>query len=250
MEKASMTEHAIVNSDQWLEARKDLLRKEKEFSRLRDELTQQRRDLPWERVEKEYTFDGPDGKETLGDLFGDCSQLVIYHFMFGPDWPDGCKICSMLGDHYDPLVVHLAHRDVTLVTVSRAPLGMLDAFKKRMGWSFRWVSSVDSEFNWDYHVTFTQEELDSGQAYYNYQKPAKFPVTESPGISSFYKDTSGNIFHTYSSFGRGLENFLGIYNFLDIVPEGRNESELPYPMAWVRHKDRYEDDSYVDPYSK
>jgi predicted dithiol-disulfide oxidoreductase (DUF899 family) len=164
------------------------------------------------------------------------------------DWPEGCKICSMLGDHYDPLVIHLAHRDVTLVTASRAPLASFEAFKQRMGWNFKWVSSLDSEFNWDYHVSFTQEELDAGEAYYNYQKPAKFPVTESPGISSFYKDAEGNIFHTYSSFGRGLENFLGIYHFLDIVPKGRDESGLPYPMAWVRHKDRYDDESHVDPY--
>jgi predicted dithiol-disulfide oxidoreductase (DUF899 family) len=243
-----MTEHAVVSSDQWLAARQELLQKEKEFSRLRDELTQQRRDLPWERVEKEYMFEGPEGNESLSDLFGGCSQLVIYHFMFGPDWPEGCKICSMLGDHYDPLVIHLAHRDVTLVTASRAPLANFEAFKQRMGWNFKWVSSLDSEFNWDYHVSFTQEELDAGEAYYNYQKPAKFPVTESPGISSFFKDAEGNIFHTYSSFGRGLENFLGIYHFLDIVPKGRDESGLPYPMAWVRHKDRYDDESHVDPY--
>ena len=167
-----------------------------------------------------------------------------------PDWTEGCKICSMLGDHYDPLAIHLKHRDVTLVTVSRAPLATLEAYKQRMGWSFKWVSSLDSDFNWDYHVSFKQEELDAGGSYYNYQEAAKFPVTEGPGISSFYKDASGDVFHTYSSFGRGLENFLGIYNFLDIVTKGRDEDSLPYPMAWVRHKDRYNDDSFVDPYVK
>lgn len=244
-----MANHTVVSSEEWLAARIELLQREKEFTRLRDELTQRRRDLPWERVDKEYTFDGGDGKETLADLFGRCSQLVVYHFMFGPDWPDGCKICSMFGDHYDPLVVHLKHRDVALVTVSRAPLAKLDAYKQRMGWSFKWVSSLDSDFNWDYHVSFKQEELDAGRAYYNYQEGARFPATEGPGISSFYKDDAGDVFHTYSSFGRGLENFLGIYNFLDIVTKGRDEDALPYPMAWVRHKDRYDDDSFVEPYA-
>jgi predicted dithiol-disulfide oxidoreductase (DUF899 family) len=176
--------------------------------------------------------------------------LITYHFMFGPDWPEGCKICSMLGDHYDPIVIHLKARDVTLVAVSRAPLTTLNAYKRRMGWSFEWVSSLNSDFNWDYNVSFTQEELDGGRACYNYQEGAKFPATEGPGISSFYKDTNGDVFHTYSSFGRGLENFLGIYNFLDTVPKGRDEVGLPYGMAWVRHKDRYGDDTVTDPYVK
>lgn len=243
-----MTDHEVVSSERWLAARKELLEKEKEFTRLRENLTRQRLRLPWERVEKEYKFDGPDGKQTLGDLFGDCSQLVIYHFMFDPEWSEGCKVCSMLADHYEPLAIHLANRDVALVTVSRAPLEKLEAFKQRMGWSIKWVSSLDSDFNWDYHVSFTQAELDSGEAEYNYQRPAKFPVTECPGISSFYKNAEGSLFHTYSSFGRGLENFLGIYQFLDIVAKGRDESELPYPMNWVRHKDRYDDETHVDPY--
>ena len=244
-----MTDHDVVSRDKWLAARIELLEKEKEFTRLRDELTQRRRDLPWEKVDKEYTFEGPQGHQSLADLFGSCSQLIVYHFMYGPDWPEGCKICSMLGDHYDPLVIHLKHRDVSLVTVSRAPIATIEAYRTRMGWSFPWVSSLNSDFNWDYHVTFTQEDLDSGRAFYNYQQGAKFPVTECPGISSFCKDNDGALFHTYSSFGRGLESFLGIYNFLDIVPNGRNEQGLPYPMAWVRHKDRYDDDSVVDPYA-
>ena len=243
-----MADHEVVSSAQWLAARKELLIKEKEFTRLRDELTEQRRNLPWEKVEKQYTFDGPNGTETLAELFGNCSQLIIYHFMFGPDWQEGCKICSMLADHYDPLVIHLQHRDVTLVTVSRAPWATLQAYQQRMGWSFRWLSSLDSDFNWDYNVSFTQEDLDAGRGSYNYQDGVKFPVTECPGISSFYRDSSGNVYHTYSSFGRGLENFLGIYNFLDIVTKGRNEGGLSYPMAWVRHKDQYDDDSVVDPY--
>ncbi len=155
----------------------------------------------------------------------------------------------MFGDHYDPIAIHLKHRDVTLATVSRAPLATLEAFKKRMGWSFKWVSSLDSDFNWDYHVSFEQADLDSGQAYYNCRSGAKFPATEGPGISAFYKDTDGTVFHTYSSFGRGLENFLDIYNFLDIVTMGRDEDGFPYSMAWVRHKDRYDDDSFVEPYA-
>ena len=186
----------------------------------------------------------------LAELFDGCSQLIVYHFMFGPDWKEGCKICSMLGDHYDPIMIHLKHRDVTFVTVSRAPLAQLEAFKKRMGWSFTWVSSLDGDFNWDYDVSFKKEELEAGQATYNYKEGAKFPADEAPGISSFYKDKNGDVFHTYSSYGRGLENFLGIYNFLDIVAKGRDEEGLPYSMAWVRHRDQYDDDSIVDPYVK
>lgn len=243
-----MDSHPVVSGEQWLAARKALLEKEKAFSKLRDELTQQRRDLPWEHVEKPYEFDGPDGKETLADLFDGCSQLIVYHFMFDPDWDEGCKVCSMLGDHYDPLVIHLQHRDVSLVTVSRAPYRVLDAYKRRMGWSFKWVSSLDSDFNWDYHVSFTPEQMEAGLADYNYQLGTKFPSTECPGISSFYKNDSGEVFHTYSAYARGLENFLGIYNFLDIVSKGRDEDALPYGMSWVRHHDRYDDESFVDPY--
>ena len=245
-----MPQHEAVTSEQWLAFRKELLLKEKEFPRRRDELTQLRRDLPWVKVERDYIFDGPDGKESLADLFAGCRQLIIYHSMFGPDWPEGCKICSMLGDHFDPLVVHLKHRDVTLAAVSRAPFETLQEFGRRMGWSFKWFSSYGTDFNWDFNVSFTQEDMDAGRVYYNYQAEAKFPATEGPGISSFYRDENNEVYHTYSSFGRGLENFLGIYNFLDIVPRGRDEDGLPYPMAWVRHKDRYDDESFVDPYVK
>ena len=243
-----MNEHPVVSNEEWTAARIELLKKEKQFTQMRDELTKQRRNLPWEKVEKEYTFDGPNGKLSLADLFEDCSQLIVYHFMYGPDWPEGCKICSMLGDHYDPLTIHLKHRDVSLVTVSRAPISNLIDYKQRMGWSFNWVSSYDSDFNWDYHVSFKKEDLEGKGVYYNYEETAQFPADEGPGISSFFKNEKGEIFHTYSSFGRGLENFLGIYNFLDIVTKGRDESEFPYPMAWVRHKDQYGDSSVVDPY--
>lgn len=244
-----MSEHAVVSSEEWLAARQKLLQKEKEFSRLRDELTQLRQNLPWEKVEKNYTFIGSSGNVTLAEMFGTCSQLMVYHFMYGPDWPEGCKVCSMCADHYDPLVIHLQHRDVQLVTVSRAPIEKLDAYQQRMGWSFNWVSSIDNDFNWDYHVSFEQEDLDAGTAYYNYRKGAQFPSTEGPGISAFTKDENGDIFHTYSSFGRGLENILGIYNFLDMVPKGRDEEGFPYPMAWVRHKDQYDDPTVKDPYA-
>lgn len=241
-----MTDHPVVSSDRWLSARKELLQKEKELTRLRDELSEQRRSLPWERVKKEYLFDTPHGQRSLADLFARRSQLIVYHFMFAPDWEEGCKACSLLADHYDPILIHLQQRDVSLVTVSRAPLATLEAYKKRMGWSFPWVSSAGNDFNWDYQVSFTQEDIDAGQLNYNYQEGITFPSTEAPGISTFYKDEAGAVYHTYSAFARGLENFLGVYNLLDIVPQGRNEDELPYTMAWVRHKDRYAESSLVD----
>ena len=242
-----MPDHTVVSSGEWLAARKDLLAKEKEFTRLRDELTRQRRDLPWEKVTKEYSFEGPSGKETLADLFGGRSQLIIYHFMFDPDWSEGCKSCSLLADHYDRSVIHLSQRDVTMVTVSRAPLEKLEAFKKRMGWGFKWVSSLGSDFNWDYHVSFSSEEQAEKKTYYNYGIHP-FPSSEGPGISGFSKNAQGEVFHAYSSFARGLDIFIGVYNLLDIVPKGRDEDNLAYGMEWVRHHDRYGDQSFVDPY--
>jgi predicted dithiol-disulfide oxidoreductase (DUF899 family) len=242
-----MTDHTVVPHAEWVAARKKLLEKEKEFSRLRDELTQLRQDLPWEKVEKEYTFDGPHGSETLAGLFGDKSQLIVYHFMFDPEWTEGCKSCSFIADHYNPDIVHLEHRDVAMVTISRAPLEKLEAFKKRMGWTFKWVSSLGSDFNWDYHVSFTPEQTQKGEMYYNY-RIGKFPSSEAPGVSVFSKSDSGELFHTYSSFARGLENFLGTYTWLDIVPKGRDEDALSYGMEWVKHHDRYQDASFVDPY--
>ena len=242
-----MENHKVVSTGEWLAARKELLAKEKEFTRLRDELTRQRRDLPWERVEKEYSFEGPDGKETLAGLFEDRSQLIVYHFMFDPDWSEGCKSCSLLADHYDRSVIHLSQRDVAMVTVSRAPLEKIEAFKKRMGWSFKWVSSLGSDFNSDYHVSFTSEEQAEKKTYYNYGIHP-FPSSEGPGISVFSKNAKGEVFHAYSSFARGLDIFIGVYNLLDIVPKGRDEDNLAYGMEWVRHHDRYGDQSFVDPY--
>src|ERR1700685_3374203 len=242
---AGIQGHEVVSSRQWIASRKELLRKEKEFTRLRDELSRQRRELPWEKVEKEYIFDGPNGKQTLADLFDGRSQLIVYHFMFGPDWEAGCPSCSFLADHFDGTLVHLANRDVTLVAVSRAPIAQIEAFKKRMGWRFQWVSSFANDFNRDYHVSFTKEEMAHGKVSYNYDL-VEFPAEEAPGASVFYKNDAGGIFHTYSAYARGLDIAVGTYNFLDLVPKGRDEDGLAFSMAWVRHHDRYEDGYFVD----
>jgi predicted dithiol-disulfide oxidoreductase (DUF899 family) len=234
-----MTEHPVVSHEEWESARKKLLEKEKEFSKLRDQLTKLRQSQPWEKVEKKYTFEGPHGTESLADLFGDKSQLIVYHFMFDPEWKEGCKSCSFIAEHYNPSIVHLNHRDVAMVTVSRAPLEKLEAYKKRMGWSFKWVSSFASDFNSDYQVSLSPGETQEGEVYYNY-RIGKFPAGERPGISAFYKTGSGEIFHTYSSYSRGLENFIGAYNLLDIVAKGRDESALKHGMEWVRRHDQYQ----------
>jgi predicted dithiol-disulfide oxidoreductase (DUF899 family) len=238
--------HEVASSREWIASRKELLRKEKEFTKLRDELSRQRRELPWEKVEKEYVFDGPNGKVALADLFGGKSQLIVYHFMFGPGWEAGCPSCSYLADHFEGSLVHLANRDVTLAVVSRAPMPEIEAFKKRMGWQFRWVSSFDNEFNRDYHVSFTKEEMANGKVNYNYDM-VEFPSEEGPGISVFYKNDAGEIFHTYSAYARGLDILVGTYNFLDLAPKGRDEDGLAFSMAWVRHHDRYADGYFVDP---
>jgi predicted dithiol-disulfide oxidoreductase (DUF899 family) len=235
----------VVSQAEWVKARKELLKKEKEFSRLRDELSRQRRELPWERVAKAYVFDGPRGKETLADLFGGRSQLIVYHFMLGPDWKEGCPSCSFISDHIDGSMVHLAARDVRLVVVSRAPLAQIEAYKKRMGWRFHWVSSNGSDFNYDYQVSATKEEQAKGEAYYNYGMQ-KFPSEERPGTSVFFKDAGGNIFHTYSSYARGLDILIGAYNWLDLTPKGRDEEGLKHGMAWVRHHDKYDEGYRVD----
>ena len=235
----------VASPAEWLAARKQLLAKEKEFTRLRDELSRQRRELPWEKVEKQYVFDGPNGKQTLADLFGKRSQLVIYHFMFGPGWTEGCRSCSYLADHFDGATVHLAHRDVTLAAVSRAPIAEIEAFKKRMGWRFPWVSSFGTDFNYDHQVSFTPEQLATGEVYYNYAKQT-FPVEEAPGLSAFAKDETGQVFHTYSSYARGLDILVGTYNFLDMAPKGRDEDGLAFSMSWVRHHDRYDDGYLLD----
>jgi predicted dithiol-disulfide oxidoreductase (DUF899 family) len=228
----------VVSPAEWLAARKELLAQEKAFSHQRDALSAARRELPMVRVEKQYVFEGPDGKESLADLFGGKSQLIVYHFMFGPDWEQGCPSCSLLADHFDGSVVHLAQRDVTLVVASRAPLPQIEAFKKRMGWRFKWVSSHGSDFNRDFHVSFTPVDRVQGKVFYNFGMNG-FPGEEAPGASVFYRDGTGAVFHTYSSYARGLDILIGAYNFLDMVPKGRDEDGLAHTMAWVRHHDRY-----------
>jgi len=236
----------VVSQSEWVEARKQLLKKEKELTKLRDALAQERRDLPWVKVDKNYVFDAYGGRKTLSELFDGRSQLIVYHFMFGPGWEEGCPSCSFLGDHFDGSVVHLAHRDVTLTAVSRAPLSQIEAFKKRMGWRFPWASSYGTEFNHDYHVSFTKDERATGKVYYNYAE-TQFPSEEGPGASVFYKDATGAIFHTYSTYARGLDILLGTYNFLDLAPKGRDEEGLKHTMAWVRHHDKYIDGEFIDP---
>ena len=228
----------VVSREEWIAARKELLAKEKSLTRQKDAISAERRQLPWVKVDKEYVFDAPGGKKTLADLFEGRSQLVVYHFMFGPDWKEGCPSCSFISDHIDGSVVHLAARDVRLVVVSRAPLAQIEAFKKRMGWRFHWVSSNATDFNYDYQVSMTKDELEKGEVYYNYSLQ-KFPSEERPGMSVFFKDGAGNIFHTYSSYARGLDILIGAYNWLDLTPKGRDEEGLKHGMAWVRHHDKY-----------
>jgi len=232
-------QHKIVSRDEWLKARKALLAKEKEFTRARDALSTTRRELPWTPVETSYVFEGPGRKETLSDLFGGKSQLMIYHFMLGPGWVQGCPSCSFLADHFDGAVIHLAQRDVSLVVVSRAPIAEIEAYKRRMGWEFKWVSSFGNDFNHDFHVSFTKDEM-ARNAEYNYRVD-KIPSEELPGLSAFIRDETGKVFHTYSSYARGLDTLVGTYNFLDMAPKGRDEEALPWTMAWVRRHDEYED---------
>ncbi len=240
-----MPKPKIVSEEKWLEARQSLLAKEKKLTRLHDELAAERRQLPWIRVEKNYTFDAPHGKVSLAVLFGPHSQLFVYHFMFGPDWKEGCPSCSYVCDHLNGAVPHLAARDVSLMMISRAPLPKIEDFKKRMGWSFPWVSSFGNDFNHDYHVYFNPEEKAKGKVYYNYTMQ-NFPSQEAPGASVFYKDKDGQIFHTNSIYGRGLDPFITTYTLLDLVPKGRDEDKLPFDMAWVRHHDRYESGELAD----
>lgn len=234
-----MNKQIIVSREEWLKARKEFLEKEKEFSKLRDELSAERRRLPWVKVEKDYVFETPQGKKTLSDLFESKSQLIVYHFMFGPDWEQGCPSCSFLSDSISGINVHLNHRDINLVVVSRAKLDKLDAYKKRMGWDFTWVSSFGSDFNFDYNVSFKSDEPNENR-YYNFESGG-FPADEGPGVSVFAKDKTGQVFHTYSSYARGLDFLINTYNYMDLTPKGRDEDELPYTMAWVRRRDQYED---------
>ena len=237
---SSIDHHKIVSHQDWLSARKELLAQEREFTRLRDELNRRRRELPWEKVEKPYAFDGPRAKVTLGELFGKKSQLIVYHFMFSPDDEEGCKHCSFWADNFNDVIVHLNHRDVSFVAVSRAPLAKIELFKKRMGWSFTWVSSSGSEFNYDFGVSFTPEQVKSGAAVYNYSKSSPGRA-DREGASVFFKDPSGAIFHTYSTYARGIDMLNTAYHYLDLVPKGRDESKLAFTQEWVRYHDRYAD---------
>jgi predicted dithiol-disulfide oxidoreductase (DUF899 family) len=232
--------HAVVSHEEWLEARRQFLAAEKTFTRERDRLSAARRALPWERVDKSYVFDTPQGKQTLADLFGSCSQLVVYHFMFGPDWQEPCKSCSFWADNFNGIPEHLRHRDVTLIAVTAAPLSKIEALKQRLGWTFTMVSSGGSTFNRDYNVSFTPDELEAHEVTYNY-RPIKLSVTEQPGISVFYRDAAGTVFHTYSCYSRGLDMLNGAYHYLDLVPKGRDEDALRFPMQWVRLHDSYGD---------
>jgi predicted dithiol-disulfide oxidoreductase (DUF899 family) len=233
-----MTTHKVVNHDAWIAARQRFLLKEKEFTRLRDELSRERRELPWERVDKEYVFESTNGRETLADLFGEHSQLIVYHFMYGPDWEIGCRSCSFWADNFNNIVPHLAARDASLVAVSLAPLQKLQAQARRFGWTFKWVSSHGSDFNFDYHVSFSPEALERGDAVYNYT-PQKLGSTEMPGISAFFRDGK-QIYHSYSTYARGLDMLNAAYHYLDIAPKGRDEEGLAYPQQWVRHRIAYE----------
>lgn len=242
MEKAATK---VVSPAEWLAARKQLLAKEKEFTRLRDELSRQRREMPWEKVEKKYVFEAASGKEMLADLFDGRNQLIVYHFMFGPEWKEGCPSCSFLADSFDAAVIHLAQRDTTFVAISRATLAEIEAFKMRMGWKFKWVSSNGSDFNYDYNVTFTKEQASGEKPLYNFGTIAAYGE-EAPGASVFFKK-DGQVFHTYSTYARGLDMFLPTYHWLDLTAKGRDEAEMkPHAMAWVRHHDRYSDGKMVE----
>ena len=241
-----MQPHNIVSREEWIAARKAHLAHEKEYTRARDRLSAERRALPWVKVDKAYWFDGPNGKQTLADLFAGRSQLVVQHFMFAPDWSEGCKSCSFWADGFERMIPHLAARDTTLVAISRAPLQKLDAFKARMGWTFDWLSSADDDFNYDYGVSFTPEQLKSGDKAYNFGTSG-FSIEDAPGISVFFRDEAGNIFHTYSCFARGLDMMNAAYHYLDLTPMGRHEEGLPYPMDWLRLRDRYQPASAPPP---
>lgn len=232
-----MTDHKVVSGDDWVDARRRLLAKEKDFLHRRDELSRERRELPWERVSKSYVFDGPAGKESLADLFAGRSQLIIYHFMFAPEAEAGCKSCSFWADSYNGIIPHLNQRDVSFAAVSRAPLPKLQAFAARLGWTFKWVSSGNNDFNYDYHVSFRQQDVASGAATYNYAEQRK-ATPDLPGFSVFFQD-AGHIFHTYSTYARGLDPMNVAYQLLDLVPKGRDEAGLPNAMAWVKFHDQY-----------
>lgn len=227
----------VVDREAWLAARLGLLEAEKAMTRQLDELAAARRALPWVAIEKDYAFDTHDGSKTLGDLFAGRSQLALYHFMMGPEWDEGCPSCSFWADHYNGIDAHLAARDTTLVAVSRAPLAAIDAYRARMGWSFEWVSSAPSDFNVDYSVSFPEGHRDD--ATYNF-RPIDDPMEEAHGFSVFARDEAGQVYHTYSTYGRGVDLFNGVYQMLDTTPKGRDEDDLPWTMAWLRRHDQYD----------
>jgi len=237
--ETGIANHPVVSSERWLAERKTLLAHEKELTRLRDQIARERRALPWVRIEQDYVFDTPEGRRTLAELFEGRRQLMVQHFMLGPGWEAGCPSCSYMADHTDGMNLHLPHRDLTLIAVSRAPLAEIERFRRRMGWQFKWVSSHGNRFNYDFRVSFTPEEKAKGEVAYNYGT-WPFLSEELPGISVFYKDDAGDVFHTYSTYGRGVEVMMGTYNLLDLTPKGRDEDHLGHTMEWVRHHDRYE----------
>ncbi|HEY0817196.1 MAG TPA: thioredoxin family protein [Rhizobacter sp.] len=239
MSIANSLQHPIVTRDRWVAERKALLAREKEMSRLSDQLARDRQKLPWVLVDKPYVFDTPTGKRTLADLFEGRRQLIVQHFMLAPGWEEGCSGCSFMADHVDGALPHLAARDLSFVAVSRAPLAEIERFRSRMGWQFPWVSSFGSSFNYDFHVSFTEAERARGEVFYNYGMSA-FPHEEAPGVSAFIRDDEGQVFHTYSTYGRGVELMMGAYELIDIAPKGRDEAGLSHGMDWVRHHDRYE----------
>ena len=237
-----MTDHRIVSREEWLEERRKHLEHEKRLTRMQEELAAERRRLPWVRIDKAYTFEGADGRETLADLFGGKRQLIVNHFMFGPGWGEGCPGCSFGADHVDAALPHLLQRDVHYVAVSRAPLAEIEPFRERMGWRFKWVSSHGSDFNYDFHVSWSDAQLASGKVFYNFAEQAVPPYGrgELQGTSVFYKDDTGAVFHTYSSYARGGESVLATYACLDLLPLGRDENGPTHSLAdWVKHHDRY-----------
>ena len=242
-----MTTHIVTTREEWLEARLDLLAAEKDLTRRSDEVARLRQRLPWVRIDKPYVFDGPDGRVTLAQLFDGRHQLLVQHFMLAPGWEQGCPSCSYMADHTDGMTVHLAHRDVTFVAISRAPIAEIERFRQRMGWKFTWVSSYGNDFNYDFGVSFTPEKVAKGQINYNY---GKWPLTgeEWPGVSAFYKEDTDDVFHTYSTYGRGVEVMMGTYRMLDLTPMGRAErGDTIYKMEWVRYHDGYEPEPIAKP---
>ena len=233
-------QHDIVTREKWLEARRTHLKDEKAFTQARDALSARRRALPWLQIDKPYAFQTRDGEQSLSDLFGPHSQLIVNHFMFGQDWEQGCPSCSFWADGYDGLDIHLAHRDTAFVAVSNTSLDKIESYRARMGWDFRWVSSLGSDFNRDFHVSFTADEIASGAVNYNYAK-SKFPATEAPGFSVFHKPEADTIVHTYSTYGRGLDMMNTAYHLMDLLPKGRDEDSLDFTMAWLRRHDQYDD---------